>query len=60
VAARLAREVNDALGDPALRAALEAQGLRVSGGTPQQMAAAIESAAAVWQQFVRDYNIPQE
>jgi hypothetical protein len=32
----------------------------VSGGTPQQMAAAIESAAAVWQQFVRDYNIPQE
>lgn len=60
VAARLAREVNDALGDPALRAALEAQGLRVSGGTPQQMAAAIESAATVWQQFVRDYNIPQE
>jgi tripartite-type tricarboxylate transporter receptor subunit TctC len=60
VAARLAQEVNHALADPALRSALEAQGLRVYGGTPQQLSAAIDMATAVWQQFVRDYNIPQE
>jgi tripartite-type tricarboxylate transporter receptor subunit TctC len=60
VAARLAQEVNRALADPALRSALEAQGLRVAGGTPQQMGEAIESATASWRQFVRDYDIPQE
>ncbi|MEJ6001085.1 Bug family tripartite tricarboxylate transporter substrate binding protein [Paucibacter soli] len=60
LAAALAAEVNRALGEPALRTALEAQGFRVSGGTPQQMGAAIESASAAWRQFVRDYEIPQE
>lgn len=59
-AARIAEEVQRALADPQLRSALEAQGLRVAGGTPQQMAASIESAAASWRQFVRDYDIPQE
>lgn len=57
---RLAAEVNRALADASLRSALEAQGFRVSGGTPQQMAAAIETAAAAWRQFIRDYDIPQE
>ncbi|CAD5372728.1 Tripartite tricarboxylate transporter substrate binding protein [Rubrivivax sp. A210] len=60
VVAGLSQEVNRALADPALRAALEAQGFRVSGGTPQQMGAAIESATAVWRQFIRDHSIPQE
>ena len=60
VAARLAHEVNRALADPALRGALEAQSLRVAGGTPQQMGEAIESASASWRQFVRDHDIPQE
>jgi len=60
VAARLAQEVNRALADPALRGALEAQGLRVTGGVPQQMGEAIESAAATWRQFVHDYEIAQE
>ena len=60
VAARLSQEVNRALADPTLRSALEAQGFRVTGGTPQQMAAAVESAGNTWRQFIRDYNIPQE
>jgi tripartite-type tricarboxylate transporter receptor subunit TctC len=60
VVARLSQEVNRALADPALRAALEAQGLRVTGGSPAQMAEAIESASAAWRQFIRDYDIPQE
>lgn len=59
VAARLSQEVSRAL-DPALRAALEAQGFQVTGGRPQQMSAAIESATNFWRQFIRDYNIPQE
>jgi len=60
VVTRLAQEVNRALGEPALRSALEAQGFKVTGGTPQQMGAAIESTTTVWRQFIRDYNIPQE
>jgi tripartite-type tricarboxylate transporter receptor subunit TctC len=60
VANRLAQDVNRALADPSVRAALEAQGFRVAGGTPQQMGEAIESATAVWRQFVHDYDIPQE
>lgn len=60
VAARIAQEVGRALGDPTMRAALESQGLRVAGGTPQQMAEAIDAAATTWRQFVRDYDIPQE
>lgn len=60
VTARLAQEVQRALAEPTLRGALQAQGFRVSGGTPQQMGLAIESAAVTWQKFVRDYEIAQE
>jgi tripartite-type tricarboxylate transporter receptor subunit TctC len=60
VVSRLAQEVNRTLADRALRTALETQGFRVTGGTPQQMSAAIESATTAWRQFIRDYNIPQE
>lgn len=60
VVERIARAVNDALADPVVRGALEAQGFRISGGTPRQMAEAIESATATWHRFVRDYDIPQE
>lgn len=60
VTARLAAEVNRALADTQLRGALEAQGFRVLGGTPQQMAAAIDAASVTWRRFVRDYDIPQE
>lgn len=57
---RIAREVNRALAEPEVRRALEAQGFRISGGTPQQMRDAIDSATQAWRQFVRDYEIPQE
>lgn len=60
VVARLSQEVNRALADPALRNAFEAQGLRVTCGTPQQLGLAIESAETAWRQFIRDYDIPQE
>jgi tripartite-type tricarboxylate transporter receptor subunit TctC len=60
VASRLAQEVNRALAEPALRVALEAQGFKVTGGGPPQMGVAVESAASVWRQFIRDYNISQE
>jgi tripartite-type tricarboxylate transporter receptor subunit TctC len=60
VTERLAAEVNRALADNTLRSALEAQGFRISGGTPQQMATAIETAATAWRQFIKDYDIPQE
>jgi len=60
LAARISQDVNHALGDPVLRAALEAQGFRVMGGTPQQMGALVDSATATWQKFIRDYNIPME
>lgn len=60
VVTKLSQEVNRALAEPELRAAFEAQGLRVTGGTPQQMGEAIESAAAAWRQFIHDYAIPQE
>jgi tripartite-type tricarboxylate transporter receptor subunit TctC len=60
VTERLAAEVNRALAEAGLRSALEAQGFRVSGGTPQQMAAAIETATNAWRQFIKDYDIPQE
>jgi tripartite-type tricarboxylate transporter receptor subunit TctC len=60
VASRLAQEINRALTEPSLRTALEAQGFRVTGGTPQQMNVAIESATATWRKFIRDHNIPQE
>ncbi len=57
---RIAQETNRALADPALRTALEAQGFRVVGGTPQQMADAIATASVAWRDFIRDYQIPQE
>lgn len=60
VVARLGQEVNRALADAGLRRALEAQGLRVTGGTPQQLAEAIEASTLSWRQFVREHDIPQE
>ncbi len=59
-AARLAQEVNRVLADPTLRSALEAQGFRVDGSSPQQMESAINSATVTWRHFVQEYAIPQE
>lgn len=58
--ARASQEVNHALADTALRSAFEAQGLRVTGGSPQHLREAMDSAADTWRQFIRDYDIPQE
>ena len=56
----IASAVNRALKAPAVRSALEQQGAEPLGGTPQQLAAAVEAATATWQAFVRNHAIPQE
>ncbi|HEY1131225.1 MAG TPA: tripartite tricarboxylate transporter substrate binding protein [Roseateles sp.] len=60
VVARLAEGVNRVLAGPGLRHTLEAQGLRVTGGTPEQLAEAIDTATQTWRRFVREHDIPQE
>lgn len=60
ITTRLSEEVNKVLTDASVRAALEMQGFHVTGGTPKQMGEAIENATRTWQQFIRDYDIPQE
>lgn len=56
----IASAVNRALKAPAVRTALEQQGGEPLGGTPQQLAAAVEAATVTWQAFVRNHAIPQE
>jgi tripartite-type tricarboxylate transporter receptor subunit TctC len=60
VVERLAREVDRALGDPALRRQLEQQGLQVQTAGPDALASTIARDAETWRNFVRDYDIPQE
>lgn len=57
---RIAATATQALQSPSLRAALEQRGTTVLGGTPQQLAQAVEAATQTWKTFVRDYEIPQE
>ena len=60
IATRISAEVAQALKNPAMRTAFEAQGFQVVASTPQVMADAVESATVAWRNFVRDYDIPQE
>lgn len=56
----LAREVQRALDDPAVRSALAAQLLAPEASTPAQLATAIAQAAQAWQRFVTENDVPQE
>ena len=51
---RLNRDINAALRDPDLRKRLDALGVEVAGGTPQEFAAYIAAEIPKWTKIVRD------
>jgi tripartite-type tricarboxylate transporter receptor subunit TctC len=54
VIAKLNAEINKALRDPAVRAAIEKEGGEVLGGTPEQFAQLIKTDLASWGPLVRE------
>ena len=60
VTERLAREVETALRDPALRQQFEQIGMLVRGQGPDALAAAIARDTELWRTFVRENDVPQE
>ncbi|MCA7082371.1 tripartite tricarboxylate transporter substrate binding protein [Cupriavidus sp. DB3] len=60
IVARLNTEINAALKLPEVRAKLEAAGIEVQGGTPQEYAALIKSDLAKWGKVVKEAGIQQE
>ncbi len=57
IVARLNAEINAALKLPDVRAKLEAAGIEVQGGTPQEYAALIKSDLAKWGKVVKEAGI---
>jgi len=57
---KLNAEINAALKLPEVRSKLEAAGIEVQGGTPEQYAAVIKSDLAKWGKVVREANIQPE
>jgi len=57
---KLNAEINAALKLPDVRAKLEAAGIEIQGGTPQEYAALIKSDLAKWGKVVKDAGIPAE
>ncbi|MBS0454622.1 MAG: tripartite tricarboxylate transporter substrate binding protein [Proteobacteria bacterium] len=60
IIARLNAEINAVLKLPEVRAKLEAAGIEVQGGTPQEYAALIKSDLAKWGKVVREAGIEAE
>lgn len=60
IVARLNAEINAALKLPDVRAKLEAAGIEVQGGTPQEYAALIKSDLAKWGRVVKEAGIQPE
>lgn len=60
IVAKLNTEINAALKLREVRAKLEAAGIEVQGGTPQQYAALIKSDLAKWGKVVKEAGIQQE
>lgn len=60
IVAKLNAEINAALKLPEVRAKLEAAGIEVQGGTPQEYAALIKSDLAKWGKVVKEAGIQQE
>ena len=60
IIAKLNAEINAALKMPDVRAKLEAAGIEIQGGTPQEYAALIKSDLAKWGKVVKDAGIPAE
>jgi tripartite-type tricarboxylate transporter receptor subunit TctC len=57
IIAKLHNGVVDAINAPAMKAALEAQGLKPIGGTPGELAAVIVADTVRWAQVIRDADI---
>ena len=57
---KLNAEINAALKLPDVRTKLEAAGIEVQGGSPQDYAALIKSDLAKWGKVVKDAGIPAE
>jgi len=60
IVARLNAEINAALQLPDVRSKLEAAGIEVQGGTPQEYAALIKSDLAKWGKVVKEAGIEAE
>ena len=60
IVTRLNREINAVLEDPDLRAKLTAQGIEISGSTPQALQAELADEVAKWAKVIRDANIKVE
>jgi tripartite-type tricarboxylate transporter receptor subunit TctC len=60
IVAKLNAEINAALKLPDVRSKLEAAGIEIQGGTPQDYAAVIKSDLAKWGKVVKDAGIPVE
>jgi tripartite-type tricarboxylate transporter receptor subunit TctC len=60
IIAKLNAEINAALKLPDVRAKLEAAGIEIQGGTPQEYAALIKSDLAKWGKVIKEANIPME
>ncbi|MBB6558950.1 tripartite-type tricarboxylate transporter receptor subunit TctC [Acidovorax soli] len=60
IVARLNTEINAALKLPEVRAKLEAAGIEIQGGTPQEYAALIKSDLAKWGKVVKEAGIQPE
>jgi len=60
IVARLNAEINATLKMPDVRAKLEAAGIEIQGGTPQEYAAVIKSDLAKWGKVVKEAGIEPE
>ena len=60
IIAKLNAEINAALKLPDVRAKLEAAGVDIQGGTPQDYSALIRSDLAKWGKVIKEAGIPAE
>lgn len=60
IVAKLNAEINAALKLPDVRTKLEAAGIEIQGGTPQEYAAVIKADLAKWGKVVKEAGIQSE
>ncbi len=60
VVQRVNAEMNKILADPAVRERFVGLGFEITGGTPQQFAAVIQSESLRWSKVIRDANVKPE
>jgi tripartite-type tricarboxylate transporter receptor subunit TctC len=60
VVQRVNAEMNKILADPAVKERFQGLGFEITGGTPQQFTAVIQSEAQRWSKVIRDANVKAE